>query len=44
MPNNESEIDDANFFLAPNGKTNPKDELEATIDAFYNENFRILTS
>jgi hypothetical protein len=39
MPSNESEIDDARFFLAPNGKTDAKQELEATIDAFYNEKF-----
>lgn len=39
MPSNESEIDDARFFLAPNGKTDAKSELEATIDAFYNEKF-----
>lgn len=31
----ESLIDDPNFFLAPDGKTNPVSELEATIRAFF---------
>ena len=39
MPSNESEIDDARFFLSPNGKTDAQAELDATIDAFYNEKF-----
>lgn len=30
-------IDDPNFFLAPDGKRNPKAELEATIKAFFQE-------
>ncbi len=33
----KSEIDDPTFFLAPDGKTNPKHELVATIEALYNE-------
>ena len=33
----ESEIDDPNFFFAKNGKYDPKAELDATINAFYNE-------
>ncbi len=33
----ESEIDDEKFFFAKDGKYNPKDELHATIDAFYHE-------
>ncbi|MBU0631777.1 DUF4105 domain-containing protein [bacterium] len=33
----ESEIDDPRFFFAKDGKYNPKDELHATLDAFYNE-------
>jgi len=37
MVDGESEIDDASFFFAPNGKTNAKDELDATIDALLNE-------
>lgn len=37
MQNNVSEIDDPYFFLAPEGKTYPKAELEATLRAFYNE-------
>ncbi len=37
MVDGKSEIDDANFFLANNGKTNAKDELHATIDALFNE-------
>jgi hypothetical protein len=32
-----SEIDDERFFLAKDGFENPKAELEATIDALYNE-------
>jgi len=32
-----SEIDDASFFLAENGFENPKAELDATINALYNE-------
>jgi hypothetical protein len=31
----ESLIDDSKFFLAPDGKTNPEAELEATIRAFF---------
>jgi len=31
----ESQADGADFFLAPNGKTSPGDELEATLRAFY---------
>jgi len=30
-----SEVDDQNFFLSPNGKTDPQAELEATIRAFF---------
>jgi hypothetical protein len=37
MNDNVSEIDDPSFFLADNGNLNPKDELLATIDAFYND-------
>ena len=37
MRNGESEIDDEKFFLAKDGKTNAKNELHATIEAFYNE-------
>ena len=37
MVDGESEIDDANFFFAPNGKTNAKDELSATLEALLNE-------
>ncbi|MBL1243251.1 MAG: DUF4105 domain-containing protein [Sulfurimonas sp.] len=37
MVNGESEIDDAHFFLSPNGKTNAKDELDATLDTLLNE-------
>jgi hypothetical protein len=33
--NVESEIDDKNFFLAPDGKYNPKNELIYTIKAFF---------
>lgn len=32
---NKSLIDDSDFFLAKNGKTNPKSELAATINAFF---------
>lgn len=32
-----SEIDDKKFFFAKDGKINAKNELEATIDAFFNE-------
>jgi Domain of unknown function (DUF4105) len=31
----ESEADEAGFFLAPNGKTDPKAELEATLGQFF---------
>lgn len=31
----ESEADDPGFFLAPNGKTDPKAELEATLARFF---------
>ncbi len=34
---NESEIDDASFFLSPKGRTSPKEELIATLDALYHE-------
>ncbi len=37
MVDNESEIDDKDFFLARDGKTNPKEELDATLDALLNE-------
>ena len=33
----KSLLDDKNFFLAPDGKKNPKAELEATIHSFFNE-------
>jgi hypothetical protein len=35
-----SEVDDPRFFLAPNGKHNPRAELEATIKAFFLKNPR----
>ena len=34
----ESLIDDPNFFLAPDGKVNPKSELESTIRILFNNN------
>ncbi|GMO56432.1 MAG: DUF4105 domain-containing protein [Rickettsiales bacterium] len=34
----ESVITDTRFFLSPNGKTNPSDELNATITSFYEGN------
>lgn len=37
MPSDESEIADEKFFLSPNGKTDAKAELEATIYSLYNE-------
>ncbi|MFA6197205.1 MAG: DUF4105 domain-containing protein [Sulfurimonas sp.] len=37
MVGSESEIDDAQFFLAPDGKTDAKHELDATLDALLNE-------
>jgi len=37
MNNGISEIDDERFFLSPNGKADAKDELDATIDALFNE-------
>ena len=37
IDNGLSEIDDTRFFLAQDGKTNPKSELEATIDSLLNE-------
>ena len=37
MNGDESEIDDPAFFLAPDGKTNPGAELDATIRALLNE-------
>lgn len=37
MIDGKSEIDDEKFFLAKDGKTNAKNELYATIEAFYNE-------
>lgn len=37
MQDGVSQIDDKNFFLAPNGKTDAKNELNATIDALLNE-------
>ena len=37
MPKEESEIDDPAFFLAPDGKENAAAELNATIQALYNE-------
>ena len=35
-----SEVDDPNFFLAPDGKTNPKAELESTIESLFSETVR----
>ena len=37
MNNNLSEIDDTRFFLAKDGKTNPKSELDATLHSLLNE-------
>jgi len=37
MVDGESEIDDSRFFFSSSGKTNAKDELDATLDAFFNE-------
>jgi len=37
MVDGVSEIDDSAFFFAEDGKTNAKSELEATLNAFYNE-------
>ncbi|MFT5660512.1 MAG: hypothetical protein ACI9TV_001153 [Sulfurimonas sp.] len=37
MDNNVSEIDDTRFFLANDGKTNPKSELETTLHSILNE-------
>jgi hypothetical protein len=37
MQDGESEIDDNNFFFASDGKINAKNELDATLDAFFNE-------
>lgn len=34
----ESEADGKSFFFAKNGKSNPKDELKATLTAFFDEN------
>lgn len=34
----KSTVDSPEFFLAPDGKTNPKSELRATINALYNAN------
>ncbi len=33
----KSQVDDPNFFLAPDGKTNPKAELKATIRALFQQ-------
>ena len=38
MNGNESEIDDDNFFFAPNGSVNPSAEINATIEAFTLDN------
>ncbi|MDF1879948.1 DUF4105 domain-containing protein [Sulfurimonas sp. MAG313] len=38
MPDSISEIDDPSFFISPEGKTNAKAELEATIYALEHEN------
>jgi hypothetical protein len=40
MDKNVSEIDDTNFFFAKDGFTNPKSELEATIDAFFSDELK----
>ena len=37
MDKGESEIDDPHFFFAKDGKTNAKDELNATIEALFHE-------
>jgi len=37
MVDGESEIDDDDFFFAKDGKTNAKNELDATLDALLNE-------
>lgn len=37
MENGVSQIDDKRFFLASDGKTNAKNELNATIEALFNE-------
>lgn len=36
-PGYTSEIDDPGFFLAPDGKTNPQAELEATLRHFFSD-------
>jgi len=35
--NGKSEVDDENFFLSPKGKTNPKAELKALVEALLSE-------
>ena len=37
MNGDVSEIDNANFFLAKDGKRNPKSELDATLESLYHE-------
>ncbi len=37
MVDGESEIDDSGFFFSKSGKTDAKKELEASLDAFFNE-------
>ena len=37
MNDNESEIDDPNFFFSKDGKIDPKSELLATIDSFFSD-------
>ena len=37
LPGVESQADDAKFFLAADGKTNPQGELEATLAAFFSD-------
>ena len=37
MVDGESEIDDTSFFFSASGKTNAKDELDATLYALFNE-------
>ncbi len=36
--NNKSEINTKSFFLSENGKTNPKEELQKTLDSYSTEN------
>ncbi len=40
----KSEVDDPDFFLSPQGKSDPQKELEATIQAYFNDHLKVFSN